>query len=524
MVNFTIDGKYVEVSPGTTVLNAAKGNGIEIPTLCDFSHLEPFGGCRLCVVEVEGVRNLQTSCTLQVRENMVIHTDTEKVRAARKFILTMLFSDRNHLCPYCVVNTGDCELQQAAYKEEMTHWPLQPFWNPMEIDASHEYFVRDPNRCIMCRRCVRSCGELVGNYTLDVKERGAQAQIIADLGSPLGDSTCISCGTCVQICPTGSFIDRWSAYRGQLDDLEETSTICIGCSLGCGIKVLTSDNHLVRIEGNWEAPVNEGLLCKTGRFQPLDEYRERIMSPLVRKNGEMVPETWDKALEMVAERLKPSFGEKDGDVDGIAAMVSTRLPVEAIDFFKEVFAVNLGSSMVTSTEKGKFTSTQIELSKYLGKPLDGSINVINDADCVILINSDLKIDHEVISFFIKRNMPKGQKLIIIDKLKNHLAGIAANELCPTNGSISDVLKCLLAAMTELEFTKSNPEDQPKDYLKKSSAKVGIETETFYHAANTIGAAKNPIIISGEWNRFNLNQGSGIQFGCRTITSRQTIPY
>lgn len=497
MVNFTIDGKNVEVPIGTTVLEAAKGIEIQIPTLCNLTHLEPYGGCRLCVVEVEGVHSLQTSCTLQVRENMVIRTDTEKVRAARKFILTMLFSDRNHLCPYCVVGSGDCELQKAAYQSGMTHWPLQPFWKPMEIDASHQYFIRDPNRCIMCRRCVRSCGDLVGNYTLGVKGRGADAQIIADLGSPLGESSCISCGTCVQVCPTGSIFDRWSAYRGQLDDLKETRTICIGCSLGCGIQVLTSDNHLIRIEGDWEAPVNKGLICKIGRFLQLDDQRERILSPLVRKDGELVSETWDKALEMVAERLKPLIGNKENEVDGIAAMVSTRLPIEAINFFKEIFSENSGSSMVTTTEEGKFISSQSELPISLGKPLDERIDIINDADCVILINSDLKNDHEVISFFIKRNVSKGQKLIVIDQIKNPLADIAAHELYPANGSISDVLKCLLAAMAELGLAKSNLEDQPKEFLEHTSVHVGIETENFYDIAKTISAAENPIIIFKE---------------------------
>ncbi|MCJ7626175.1 MAG: molybdopterin-dependent oxidoreductase, partial [Anaerolineaceae bacterium] len=279
--------------------------------------------------------------------------------------------------------------------------------------------------------------------------------------------------------------------------------MCIGCSLGCGIKVLTSDNHLVRIEGDWEAPVNEGLLCKTGRFLPLDDQRQRILSPLVRKNGKLVPETWDKTLEMTAEQLKPLIRKDEKDVDGVAAIASTRLPVEALWVFNEIFAVNLGSSMVTSTEEGKFTSMQKEFAKYSGKQLEERIEIIHDADCVILINSDLQIDHEVISFFFKRNIPKGLKLVLIDPNKNPLADFAAHKLCPANGSISDVLKCLSAAMVETGSVKSNQYDQPKDMLANLSAQVGIEADTFYDAANTIAAALNPIIIykaaSGEDN-------------------------
>ncbi len=130
MTKLTINNKPVEVAEGTTVLNAARSAGIEIPTLCEHPHLTPYGGCRLCLVDVEGARTLQPSCTLPVTEGMVVKTDTDKVLAARKFVLTLIFSERNHFCPFCQVSGGDCELQNAAYREGMTHWPLQPNWQP----------------------------------------------------------------------------------------------------------------------------------------------------------------------------------------------------------------------------------------------------------------------------------------------------------------------------------------------------------------------------------------------------------
>ena len=148
----------------------------------------------------------------------------------------------------------------------MTHWPIQPNWQPFEVDASHPYFVMDHNRCILCRRCVRACAELSGNFTLGMEERGAKTMLVADLGIPLGDSSCISCGSCVQICPTGALIDRWSAYLGKDKDTQATQTVCIGCSIGCGIEVLSRNNNLIRVEGNWDAEVNGGVLCEVGRF------------------------------------------------------------------------------------------------------------------------------------------------------------------------------------------------------------------------------------------------------------------
>ncbi|HSJ90346.1 MAG TPA: 2Fe-2S iron-sulfur cluster-binding protein, partial [Anaerolineales bacterium] len=212
MVQITINGKEIEVPEGTTVLRAAEMAGIHIPRLCDHKELTPFGGCRLCLVEVQGIRVPMASCTLPVNKGMAVNTESEALKKSRKFVLSMLFSERNHFCPFCQVSGGDCELQNAAYQEEMTHWPLQPSWNNFAVDTSHPYFVLDNNRCILCRRCVRACAEMAGNFTLAVAERGAKSIIVADAAVPLGESTCIKCGSCVQVCPTGALIDKTSAY------------------------------------------------------------------------------------------------------------------------------------------------------------------------------------------------------------------------------------------------------------------------------------------------------------------------
>src|SRR5512134_561366 len=152
MVQITINDRQIEVPEGTTVLRAAELAGIQIPRLCEHKELTPYGGCRLCIVEVQGVRVPMASCTLPVNNGMVVNTDTEALKKSRKFILSMLFSERNHFCPFCQVSGGDCELQNAAYAEEMTHWPIQPGWNNFVVDTSHPYFVLDNNRCIPCRR------------------------------------------------------------------------------------------------------------------------------------------------------------------------------------------------------------------------------------------------------------------------------------------------------------------------------------------------------------------------------------
>jgi formate dehydrogenase major subunit len=250
MVNITINGKQIEAAEGTTVLNAARQNGIKIPTLCDHPNLTPYGGCRLCMVEVKDMRVPIAACTLPAANGMIIETDTPALKKSRNMVLSLLFSERNHFCPFCQVSGGDCELQNAAYVEEMTHWPMQPQWTNFPVDTSHPFFILDNNRCILCRRCIRACAEMSGSFTLSVEERGAATIVVADTNVPLGESTCVSCGSCVQVCPTGALIDRQSAYLGNERHLTVTRTVCRACSLGCGILVHTRDNYIVKITGD----------------------------------------------------------------------------------------------------------------------------------------------------------------------------------------------------------------------------------------------------------------------------------
>jgi formate dehydrogenase major subunit len=445
MVTVTIDNKKVEVPQGTTVLNAAREAGIEIPTLCDHPQLQPYGGCRLCLVEVEGARTLQPSCTMPVSDNMVVHTDNEKIREARKFVLSMIFSERNHFCPYCQVSGGDCELQNAAYDEGMTHWPLQPNWQPYPVDASHPFIIIEHNRCILCRRCVRACGELVGNFTLGVEERGANSKLMADLGTPLGESTCIGCGTCVQVCPTGAMIDRWSAYQGRETEVESHKTTCVGCSVGCSLDVLTRDNRLVRIEGDWDGETNHGLLCEVGRFLPMEEERNRVLTPLVRKDGSLKAATWDEAYAEIAEKFTALHQEHKQ----LASFISTRLPIESMYFFKQIFQDGLNTKTATIVN-GYLKDTQNLVGE---KGLAASFGDVKQADCAVVIGEDITKDHQVVSFFVKRNLPEGSKLITVTKGKDGLDSFAHVSI--KNEKLADAIKQLASDPKAVEMMKAS---------------------------------------------------------------------
>ena len=490
MVQITINGKQIEVPEGTTVLRAAEMAGIQIPRLCDHEELTPYGGCRLCIVEVQGVRVPMASCTLPVNNGMVVNTETEALKKSRKFILSMLFSERNHFCPFCQVSGGDCELQNAAYAEEMTHWPIQPGWNNFVVDTSHPYFVLDNNRCILCRRCVRACAEMAGNFTLSVAERGAKSTIVADTDVPLGESTCIKCGSCVQVCPTGALIDKTSAYQSHDKDLKEIKSICLGCSVGCSVKVKVRDNRIVRIEGDWEGSVNRGVLCEHGRYDPVTESRRRITQPLMKKNGKLEPVSWNEALHAVAGKLGPLASGKDG----IAAIASTRLPAETLTAFKDLFA---GSGLVTSIEEGMPTAAVSHFAEKQGA-FEGKLDVLRTADTVLCIGANLSRTHMVVGFMFKRNLPKGTRLINIDPDETALDELTNISLKNKPGSDLALLHGLQAIIVKeglgrAPMTISDAEAR----IQAAVDKTGIPLDQLTMAAKILASSITLVILFGK---------------------------
>lgn len=207
----SIDGKMVTGMAGETIFNAAWEAGIRIPRLCHVGGVSDVGACRLCLVEIEGYKKLMAACMTPVEEGMVVHTNTERLRAHRRLILELLFAERNHVCAVCVMN-GQCELQDLAAEAGMDHVRLRYRFPKLGVDTSHERFGLDHNRCVLCTRCVRVCDEVEGAHTWDVSGRGERSIIIADLGEPWGRSeSCTSCGKCVQVCPTGALFAKGKA-------------------------------------------------------------------------------------------------------------------------------------------------------------------------------------------------------------------------------------------------------------------------------------------------------------------------
>ncbi len=407
-VNVTIDGVTGSVPAQSTVLEAARLVGVKIPTLCDHPAIKPIGACRICLVEVEKQRTLQPACVFPVSEGMVVHPMSPKCIEARRFVLQLLFSERNHFCMFCQMS-GSCELQSLAYEYGLDHWLYDRGFPKLAVDASRDSFVMDHNRCILCRRCIRACDELVGNNTLGLKNRGASTMVIADMDVPFGDSSCVSCGTCLQVCPTGALLDRLSAYMGATKEVTRVKSRCNACSVGCGVELVVRDNRVIRVEGDWDAEPNHGLICQIGRFSLLSDKRERVVKPLIKTDGDWKEATWDQALAQVASGLKAAGDKIRTVVSGIAstetAQAMAKLP----------------------GEKYAMDGAATEASSPLA--------ALDEADVFVVAQTDLTANYQVASFAIKRGIRhRGARLIVLDDQKNGLDSWAAYRWSPQDAN------------------------------------------------------------------------------------------
>lgn len=216
----TIDGRDLPAHSGDSILQVARRAGIEIPTLCYVEGLSVWGGCRLCVVEVTGDHRLQPACGTAVVDELEVRTDSERLRAYRRDIVELLFAEGNHICSVCVAN-GNCELQNLAVELDIDHVDAAYHFPARTVDATHARYVFDPDRCVLCTRCVRTCAEVEGAHVWSVASRGNQAHLVTEMGQPWGDAlSCTSCGKCVAVCPTGALHDRGTAVGEAVSDLD----------------------------------------------------------------------------------------------------------------------------------------------------------------------------------------------------------------------------------------------------------------------------------------------------------------
>jgi formate dehydrogenase major subunit len=407
-INLTINGRPLQAEAGQTILDVARANNIDIPTLCFHPQLERLGGCRLCLVEIAKVPQLQPACTYPVSEGIMVETASPRAVEMRKFVLQMLFSERNHYCMFCEMS-GDCELQSQAYRHGLDHWTYPTPYPKYPVDGTRKYFIMDHNRCILCRRCIRACNDIVGNHTLGLKLRGSNTMVCADIDAPFGESTCISCGTCLQVCPTGALVDRKSAYMGRGFQVERVKSACTFCSVGCATQIVTRGGHVLRVEGDWEGH-NAGVLCVQGRFDPLYDNRQRLSTPMMRRNGMLSDVSWDEALSTVAQRVKDAGGQY------VKAYTTGKALGETMDEFVNLFRRKVGATVGILEPD--------EVANRL--PSDGLLSNLDTADCILVVGADPLEGHQVVGARIKRARFNGVQLVLVTDKDNRLVSFAQN--------------------------------------------------------------------------------------------------
>lgn len=326
MPEITLNGKAVQVEEGWTILEAAREQGLYIPSLCYHPKVGQSGMCRICAVEVEGARGLVMSCITQVTDGMVVNTESEKVLEARRTIVNLLLSDGEHDCLSCEM-CGSCELQDAAYHLGIERPSILIDKPRADVDQSHPMLVRNPNKCIHCYRCIKGCNNTVVNEVLSMGYRGHESLVVADQNLPMGESSCVGCGECIQLCPTGALTEKKSVGTGRPWDLKKMRTTCPYCGIGCQmwLHVNTAENRVVKVTGDEDGAPNEGMLCVKGRFGfDFPSSEKRLTTPLVKKNGKHVPVSWEEALDYTAMRLKEIREEFGADaVSGISSARDT---------------------------------------------------------------------------------------------------------------------------------------------------------------------------------------------------------
>ena len=323
-ISLHIDGAYVQTSGGNTILNAARQNGIHIPTLCYHPRTRQAGKCRMCIVEVKGLPGLQISCSIQAQDGMVVLTNTEKIIETRKMIVELYLSNGKHNCMSCEA-AGLCELQDAAYRLGIEKSGFPVLEKDMPFDASCPMIIRDMNKCIQCYRCIAGCNNIAVNEVLDMGFRGSKMTVVCDTNKPMGKSSCVVCGECVQLCPTGALTEKKAAGKGRAWEMNKTRTTCPYCGVGCQMHLHVKDNEIIRVTGVEDSEPNFGSLCVKGRFgYDFVHSPERLKIPLIRKHGKLEEVGWEEALDYTAEKLS-EIKQKHGpdSIVGIGCARST---------------------------------------------------------------------------------------------------------------------------------------------------------------------------------------------------------
>jgi len=413
-VDLTIDGRRVATDPGNTIMDVARTAGIDIPSLCQDDRLQPFAACRLCLVEVDGARAPVVACGTVVTDGMVVHTETDDLADQRHVLLDLLLSDHKPDCLVCD-QSGDCRLQTLCYRYGVSATSYAGEMRDYPVRSDTPFIVYDPSKCILCGRCVGICEDVQQCNVLDFAERGFISHITTSFGRSMVETSCEMCGNCVSSCPTGALQDKVSQSLGRTWDMRRVETVCPYCGCGCNIR-LHVDGHgrVVQVSAEIGKGPNEGNLCVKGRygFQFIN-HPDRLTQPLVRRDGELVPASWDEALDVVAQRLTAIKAEHGADA--LAGFASARCTNEENYLFQKFMRAVVGTHNVDHCARLCHASTVTGLAQSLGSgAMTNSFADLETAQAILIIGSNTSEAHPIAAIHLKKAVRDGATLIVAD--------------------------------------------------------------------------------------------------------------
>jgi len=472
-ITITFNGQEVKTEPGKNVLEAAIDAGVYVPYLCYHPGMKSYGACRMCVVSVEGQRGFPAACTLPVADGMKVQTETGEVNDLRKSVMEMLIAEHPNGCLTCHridicgptnvclrhVSVNDrcvtcpknerCELKDTVrYLGMNLESPLQYKYRQIPLEVADPFYDRDYNLCIVCARCVRACEELRGDDAISFTERSGQALVGTSFGTSLLESGCEFCGACIDVCPVGALVERdhkWDKPR------KVERTVCPLCPVGCQMNVeYDGDGTLIRAVPEINSPANHGQACFKGKFglQFVNDV-SRLHTPLVRRDGQLEEATWDEALDVVAARLADYSGE------AFAFLTSPNSTNE-----EHYLAQKFARAAMKSNNVDQTSNTQPELTLGLEQSLGyaGATNPIWELEksgCIVVFNSNVTEEHNVVGVPIKRAARKSTKLVVIDSREVELTRYAHVWLRPAPGTEQLLLGGLLKSVIDQGFQKED---------------------------------------------------------------------
>ena len=498
MLNLTINGRAVTVETGATVLDACRRAGVYVPTLCDDPDLDPYGACRLCIVKVEGLRGMPSSCTTPAAEGMKVTTEDAEILDVRRWTAQLLLADHPLDCLTCA-QCGSCGLQTVVEHLGLRERVLRPMRREAKVDTSNPCFAIDMNKCILCGLCVRACNEIQHIGAIGLVKRGYSSAVEPFGGGPIVNSTCESCGECVERCPTGALTRQRS-----LPAEREVSTVCPYCGTGCRILLGTRGDTVVSARGDADAPVSHGRLCVKGRFGSFEfvSHPDRLKTPLIRTaDGSFREASWDEALSLVASQLKKYRG------DQFAGLASAKVTNEENYLFQKFVRAAMGTNNVDHCARLCHSSTVAGLAQSFGS--GAMTNPADDlllADVILVTGSNTTENHPIIGLKIREAVARGATLVLFDPRQIQLSQIATlwarqkpgTDVAWINGLLHVIIRDGLA---NTNFVESRTEGF--DAVKKLVASytpqrvadiTGVPAELIVEAAHLYAKAERASIV------------------------------